>query len=57
MQINLQKKKYLLLLIQIVKLPEVIIEDDGKGFPKDILDKIGEPYIRSKKKIIIINQD
>ena len=29
---------------------EVIIEDDGDGFPKDILDKIGEPYIRTKKK-------
>ena len=27
---------------------EVIIEDDGEGFPRDILDKIGEPYIRSK---------
>ena len=29
---------------------EVIIEDDGIGFPSDILDKIGEPYIRSKEK-------
>ena len=29
---------------------EVIIEDDGEGFPRDILDKIGEPYIRSKDK-------
>ncbi len=29
---------------------EVIVEDDGDGFPKDILDKIGEPYIRSKEK-------
>ena len=36
---------------------EVIIEDDGDGFPKDILDKIGEPYIRTKKKTILINQD
>ncbi len=30
-------------------ITEVIIEDDGEGFSKDILDKIGEPYIRSKK--------
>ena len=30
---------------------EVIIEDDGDGFSRDILDKIGEPYIRSKEKI------
>ena len=29
---------------------EVIIEDDGNGFSKDILEKIGEPYIRSKDK-------
>ena len=26
---------------------EIIIEDDGRGFPKDILPKIGEPYLRS----------
>ena len=29
---------------------EVIVEDDGDGFPKDILDKIGEPYIRTKER-------
>ena len=26
---------------------EITIEDDGQGFPKDILNKIGEPYIKS----------
>ena len=26
---------------------EISIEDDGKGYPKDILGKIGEPYIKS----------
>ena len=26
---------------------EIIIEDDGAGYPKDILSKIGEPYIKS----------
>ena len=25
----------------------VIIEDDGTGFPRDILNKIGEPYLKS----------
>ena len=25
------------------------IEDDGLGFPKDVLNKIGEPYIKSIK--------
>ena len=29
---------------------EIIIEDDGNGFPKEILSKIGEPYIKSLKK-------
>ncbi len=28
---------------------EITIEDDGPGFPKDILSKIGEPYIKSLK--------
>ena len=28
---------------------EIIIEDDGPGFSKDILTKIGEPYIKSLK--------
>ena len=28
---------------------EVIIEDDGEGYPNDVLRKIGEPYIRSYK--------
>ena len=26
---------------------EIIIEDDGKGFPRDIISKIGEPYLKS----------
>jgi two-component system sensor histidine kinase RegB len=31
---------------------EIIIEDDGEGYPKDVLGKIGEPYIRSFKSSI-----
>ena len=32
------------------KETEIIIIDDGPGFPKDLIDKsiLGEPYIRSK---------
>ena len=26
---------------------EIIIEDDGNGYPRDILSKIGEPYLKS----------
>ena len=28
---------------------EIIIEDDGKGYPSDVLRKIGEPYVKSFK--------
>ena len=30
---------------------EIIIEDDGKGFPRDVINKIGEPYIKSIRSI------
>jgi len=26
---------------------EIIIEDDGRGYPRDVLSKIGEPYLKS----------
>ena len=32
------------------KITEVIIEDDGEGYPNDIISKIGEPYLKSIKK-------
>ena len=28
-------------------ITEITIEDDGDGFPRDILPKIGEPYLKS----------
>jgi two-component system, sensor histidine kinase RegB len=33
-------------------ITEVIINDDGPGFSEDVKDVLGEPYIRSKNKII-----
>jgi two-component system, sensor histidine kinase RegB len=30
---------------------EIIIEDDGDGYPNDIISKIGEPYLKSLKEI------
>ena len=30
---------------------EIMIEDAGNGYPKDVLSKIGEPYLRSKDPI------
>ena len=29
------------------EITEIIIEDDGNGYPRDILSKIGEPYLKS----------
>ena len=31
------------------KFTEVSIEDDGEGYPNDIISKIGEPYLKSIK--------
>ena len=30
-----------------IESTEIVIEDDGHGYPRDILSKIGEPYLRS----------
>jgi|TARA_B100001057_G_scaffold171644_1_gene172455 two-component system sensor histidine kinase RegB len=29
------------------EITEITIEDDGKGYPRDVLSKIGEPYLKS----------
>ncbi len=34
---------------------EIKINDDGPGIPDDIIDKIGEPYIKSKSKELNLN--
>ena len=43
------KNKIEILLLSDKKNTEVIIKDDGPGFPKDLIekDKLGEPYIRT----------
>jgi two-component system sensor histidine kinase RegB len=33
------------------EITEISIEDDGNGYPKDVLSKIGEPYLRTKDPI------
>ncbi len=40
------KKVFITLKSDNVKT-EVCIEDDGKGYPNDIISKIGEPYLKS----------
>ncbi len=32
-------------------ITEITIEDDGSGYPRDVLSKIGEPYLRSSHPI------
>lgn len=47
------KKKIEIFITSDNKVTEIIIRDDGPGFPKDLIDKhkLGEPYIRT------VNQD
>ena len=33
------------------EMTEITIEDDGNGYPRDVLSKIGEPYLRSRDPI------
>mgnify|MGYP003956118309 FL=1 len=42
-------KKVEIFLISNKKITNIIVRDDGPGFPKDLIDKhrLGEPYIRS----------
>ena len=46
MQINLQKNIFVSITSDSEK-SSISIEDDGPGIPKDILTRIGEPYIKS----------
>ena len=50
MQTNLQKKNIFITIKSDSKNSEIIIEDDGNGFSKEIFNKIGLPYIRSIQK-------
>ena len=46
--IKFSKSKVLITLRSDKKLIEIKINDDGPGIPEDIIEKIGEPYIKSK---------
>ena len=41
------KKKIFISIKSDNQITEISIEDDGNGYPKDVLNKIGEPYIKS----------
>ena len=40
-------KKIFISLKSDTQITEIIIEDDGTGYPTDVLSKIGEPYLKS----------
>ena len=46
------KSKIFIIIKSDNETTEIIIEDDGEGYPNDVLSKIGEPYIRSYKSSI-----
>tara|TARA_B100000989_G_scaffold220636_1_gene168408 strand:- start:318 stop:1598 length:1281 start_codon:yes stop_codon:yes gene_type:complete len=43
------KNKIFIILKSDLNFTEITIEDDGNGYPNDILSKIGEPYLKSFK--------
>jgi len=46
------KSKVFISLKSDKDITEILIEDDGEGYSKDVLSKIGEPYIKSIKSSI-----
>ena len=41
------KKKIFINLKSDSEITEITVEDDGNGYPRDIISKIGEPYLKS----------
>ena len=46
--IKFSKSKVNIFLMSNDKEIKITVNDDGPGFPKDIIDKLGEPYIKSR---------
>ena len=55
---NKFSKKKLIFLLLIKGKTRIIIDDDGDGFPKDLIDKdkLGEPYIRTLNNVVLLNK-
>ena len=45
------KSKIFISLKSDNEFTEIIVEDDGSGYPNDIISKIGEPYLKSFSKV------
>ena len=50
--IKFSRSKVNVFLYSDAKEIKIIVNDDGPGFPEDIIKKIGEPYIKSRSKEI-----
>ena len=53
--VKFSKTKVKINLTSNQKLIEIKINDDGPGIPEDIINKIGEPYIKSRSKEVSSN--
>ena len=53
--VKFSKTKVKISLKSNEKIIEIKINDDGPGIPEDIINKIGEPYIKSKSKELSSN--
>ena len=53
--VKFSKSKVVIQLKSNKKNISIIVNDDGPGFPEDIKDVLGEPYIKSKSKEVRLN--
>ena len=53
--VKFSRNKVKINLTSSQKIVEIKINDDGPGIPEDIINKIGEPYIKSKSKELSSN--
>ena len=53
--VKFSKSRVQIKLASDQKIIEIKINDDGPGIPEDIINKIGEPYIKSKSKELSSN--
>jgi two-component system sensor histidine kinase RegB len=53
--VKFSKNRVKIILKSNENIIEIKINDDGPGIPEDIINKIGEPYIKSKSKELSLN--
>ncbi len=49
--VKFSKSKVQIDLFSNVKVIQILIKDDGPGFPDDVIEILGEPYIKSKSNL------